>query len=509
MNYIKLSIKNTEPLCISDDSTSQSGQTNCYKYIPGSTIRGYVINILSQNESVFNQYKKELFSEDICFLNAYPTDCTYELMPSLKGFYENKKADGNIQNVVINGKFEEGMKRAGLGQFCRTDVDTIHFCTVESLSSMKIRIGTNDQDQKVFRGEYLPKGYSFIGYIAYKDSVDIDLIERIRECFSDGYALFGKMRSQGFGKCMISAGKAKDDVKPYAFNMMPENDIEGEVYMILLSDMVMRNGQDGEYCGADLDELAKDNMLGVYDLKISHCATSMVTVYGYNTKLGIKMPTVPMYERGSVFHLEFKGKLSKEKMLDLFDKGIGERKNEGFGRVLFLDKDYCKINKKVKFELVVIDEYDTALWLEDEDRKILKVIAKNYYKKQLENAKQQKIPNEVEKHPFLKTKAGTVLSILVNNRFQVDNIANTLELYFGHAVQKETKQNIHKERESSAPFSDYITKILTSQNYGTVVGFDNASIMGFPTSELISDEESKLLVVEYLIDLIKYAGKEI
>lgn len=91
--YIQYVVRNKEPLRIADDSTSQSGQTVTLRYIPGTTIRGYVVNQLAQ-EKDFEQIKAKLFSDDIKYLNAYL--CIKRgtqiraLMPSPKGFYEDK-----------------------------------------------------------------------------------------------------------------------------------------------------------------------------------------------------------------------------------------------------------------------------------------------------------------------------------------------------------------------------------------------------------------------------------
>lgn len=68
--YIKYIIRNKEPLRIADDSTSQSGQTVTLRYIPGTTMRGYIINKMAPS-SDFEQLKEELFSEQVKYLNAY------------------------------------------------------------------------------------------------------------------------------------------------------------------------------------------------------------------------------------------------------------------------------------------------------------------------------------------------------------------------------------------------------------------------------------------------------
>ena len=85
--YIKYIIKNIEPIRIADDSTSQNGQTSALKYIPGTTIRGLVINQLAKTDN-FADIKIDLFSDKVKFLNAYLMVDGKELIPSPKGFYE-------------------------------------------------------------------------------------------------------------------------------------------------------------------------------------------------------------------------------------------------------------------------------------------------------------------------------------------------------------------------------------------------------------------------------------
>ena len=67
--YLRYVIKNIEPLRIADDSISQNGQTATLRYIPGSTIRGLIVNALSKEDD-FEEIKKKLFSLDVRYLNA-------------------------------------------------------------------------------------------------------------------------------------------------------------------------------------------------------------------------------------------------------------------------------------------------------------------------------------------------------------------------------------------------------------------------------------------------------
>lgn len=72
-DYLKIVMRNVEPVRVSDAATSQSGQTMTFRYLPGTAIRGLVINALAA-EPDFEQMKKILFSSRIRYLNAFPTD---------------------------------------------------------------------------------------------------------------------------------------------------------------------------------------------------------------------------------------------------------------------------------------------------------------------------------------------------------------------------------------------------------------------------------------------------
>ncbi len=207
--YLRIVFQNLEPLRISDDGISQGGQTAALRYIPGSALRGVVVNALSHRPD-FESMKKMLLSQEVRYLNAYPLDGERELIPSPLGFYENRverEGKKELENVVISGSFTEGNKRAALGSFCRRDGDCIYYYTPDTGSDLKIRINPEEGGkQGVFRNEYLCAGYMFAGYIA----VDAAALEEvIRDVFQKDMVL-GNARSAGLGKCKIlSCGYAE------------------------------------------------------------------------------------------------------------------------------------------------------------------------------------------------------------------------------------------------------------------------------------------------------------
>ena len=202
MKYLRYHLYNISPVRITDDSRSETGETLAVNYIPGSALRGYLITEIAKDPELFGKFKKELFSDKVHFGNAYLAVDGRALLPSPKGFYEDKtvvSGKKKIENVVINGDFDEGYKRAGLGSFSDLDFSegVIRFYSVPTGSEMRIKLG---KDQNVFRNGFIREGQDFIGTIGFED-------EELGEIFLDALKakmiLIGNSRSAGLGKCRL------------------------------------------------------------------------------------------------------------------------------------------------------------------------------------------------------------------------------------------------------------------------------------------------------------------
>lgn len=498
--YLRIVFQNQEPIRIADDSTSQSGQTITLRYIPGTALRGVVINSLAQ-EPDFETIKKSLFSSKIRFLNAYLTDGERELIPSPKGFYEDKlqrQGKKEIDNVVVAGTFEEGKKRASLGRFCYMEHDCICYYNVDTGSDLKIKI--NGEEQNVFRHEYVCAGYVFTGYIAVDDEA---LKDRIKNIFAGNF-IVGNARSAGLGKCRVIHCEYTDRL-PYE-NYLADGNLEKECYMMLLSNTVMRDAN-GELCGLDCDSLAKK--LEVTDLEIAFCATSTVDVKGYNRTWRTKIPSAVMYEQGSVFHLKYSGILTKEKMRMLCDRGIGIRLNEGFGRVLFL-KEYETIRYKKeqkierKTDAAVVRQYK-------EDQDTLKIAAGCYYRKLLDRKMNAYVvTNPLSKGEISNSQLGILESFTTAYKYDPREAKKFINQYLEHALDKETNHNVQKDRNSIQELRRCVQQIFNTE-LDTLLSVEtkqNESVMGVLKTELLTEEENLGLKLELLTKLIRYDNKK-
>lgn len=499
--YLRYVIRNIEPLRIADDSLSQKEQTATLRYIPGSTIRGLVINSLAK-EADFEEIKETLFSEKVRYLNAYPVKENKELLPSPKGFYEDKtekEGKKEIQNILIPERKKQGtFKRAALGKFSYLDEDCIYYYNVETASDMKIKI---DDKTKMFRSEYIVPNQMFSGYIAVEEE---SLQDRIQEIF-DEMIILGNARSSGMGKCQVKECGYTDSL-PYA-DYKADTDMEENCFMILLSHTVMR-GKNGEYCGIDIECLQKE--MGVSDLTIEKCSTSTVEVNGYNRHIGGRIPSVLMYEQGSVFRLRFSGKLTKENMDRLMDQGIGVRKNEGFGRILFL-KDY----EKIEYKLAGKEEENqigTVSEITAEDKEVLKIAAKGYYRNQIRTAMNRYVvENYFNREKVSNSQLGTLESFTAYYQYSPKEGTDMIKEYLEHAKEKAKKQNKQADLNSISNISKKVNKILDDDLEEVLQLEETAnkdSIMGISKKEIFSWEEFQKMKLQLITALIRYENKK-
>lgn len=511
--YIKYVFENKEPLRIADDSSSQSGQMVTLRYVPGTTIRGYVVNQFAKQAN-FEAIKKDLFSNKVRYLNAYISKKDHELIPSPKGFYEEKGATekSEMLNVTVAGADTSGKKRAALGRYCYLDQNCVHYYNVETGSDLKIKINLeNGEKQNVFRNEYIEPGYQFTGYIAIVVDEDAkeNLITDIQSVFGHEIIL-GNARSSGFGKCRVISCEIIDSL-PYQ-DFMANTDQVGECYMMLLSNTALRNSK-GEICGFDEDSLIDlSEKMQVENLQIEHCATSTVTVRGYNRTWGVKIPSMVAYEQGSVFHLTYDGTLTVEKMKKLMDEGIGVRRNEGFGRILFLKDGYENINSKKPedyFDQTISE--DTLPNLLPDDEKVLRIAARSYYKRMIQRGLQKFVVEKSLKLTASASQLGMLDSIITAHQYDPQNAIRLVRDYLADTEERENNNRTQKQHNSLKADSCFLeTEIFGKriEEIAAASGKKAGYIMGIPVSELVSDEQQDRMKLTLILDLIRFRNKD-
>lgn len=105
-----------------------------------------------------------------------------------------------------------------------------------------------------------------------------------------------------------------------------------ELYLLLLSSLALWNKQ-SEVCGLSKPILGE--LLGVEVTQLES-ATALTERGGYNRTWGCALPSLPMYDSGSVFVITTRTPAKRAVLERLMREGIRLRRNEGFGQILFL-----------------------------------------------------------------------------------------------------------------------------------------------------------------------------
>lgn len=530
MRYLDLEIQNVGPLRIANDDTSQQGQTDTLYYIPGSTIRGLVINSLCKDERQFKKLKKDLFSDKVHFMNAYLMAGGRRLIPSLKGFYEDKavcKGKKEIENVLV-GDVGQGKKRAALGRYCYPEGEDILYGSIAMGEHLSINRGREGK-RTVFRSQYIQKGQSFAGYITFDDSIEEETVTAVREVFSD-YFYIGNSRYSGYGRCRCVREEIKNGI-PYR-ELRSKRD-RSRFYMVLLSNMSMRNNY-GELAGLDLDVLAK--RLFCSSLRLNRCASSVVEVHGYNRAWNGTIPSSVMYEAGSVFCIETKdgSVINKDHFAELEEQGIGIRRNEGFGQVLFLDT-YDRLRYKIPIETK--KNMDRTVSLPDsQETKGKKDTAENRdglkdafcrHKKDVEtdmkiaargimmHRMERAVERYVTDHPLRlpgisSSKLGIVLSVCMELKYSPKEAQEKLMEFVSHSQKKDDKHKRHDGKQRQDALYEYVVSMLKGDLLERLgLHWKDKKIFGVSVSEILCEEELISCKLQLMIRQIRYANREV
>lgn len=514
--YLKIRLKNLDPLRIADDRTSQHGQTGTLRYVPGSALRGYIMSELAKKEETFAAWKSAFFNGQVKFLNAYLTVGEKELIPSLKGFYEDKKVstgEKEIENVlekVLEKKdVSPGFKRASLGSYCYVDGDCICYTGVELSEDININNGRavkkkdpKDDNRNIYRSQYICKGQEFTGYAVLADSVDPALAVRVEELLS-GSVHIGNRRSGGYGTCAAECVELKHTM-PYAGVRTQKN--AAEFSMVLLSSLVMRS-EIGELTGLNLEELAE--RLGCKKLELKCCATSTAQVYGYNRIWKGTIPSANMYEAGSVFCFAADAEIPEERFRQVEAEGLGIRTADGFGQVAFM-AGFGEITKKLAIEKKAgrAEAVEVPSGCEkqlDEDRHLA---ARGLLQHRIERGMERYVVEhvmEVGEASF--SQWGQLASICTVLQYTPEKAEQYLAGFQKDSEKKDNSKKRQDGKERKDSFHRYMRDMANTELF-ELLDISREKILGIPVNQLLDPDEQVRYKLQLMERQIRYANRE-
>lgn len=320
--------------------------TDTRRALPGSAVRGLLLSTLARERPAwFEEHKAQLLGDGVRFLDALPVREEQTAIPTPMGFYEDL---GELRFYsVLTRDAVTGDKRAKLGSYCTLEcgggTPRLRRCTPKTAVALRMRRGNTPEEKAVFCANAIAPGTVLEGYIQLDDP---NLAPELSAAFYD-WAWLGADKFAGYGLCRVAEVAPVRERYGAEFGFAPGDEIPSELYMMLLAPTSMARA--GEPVGLDEEILADLLDLppcegGQKRLEITGCAASTVEQVGFNAAWGCATDTDVMYAPGSVFRLKCILPPEVEALRRLERTGLGMRRGEGCGQVLFL-KDYPRYQK--------------------------------------------------------------------------------------------------------------------------------------------------------------------
>lgn len=294
-------------------------------YIPGSAVRGMVLSWLSREDPQwFEAHKRQLLQETL-FRSALPLADGQLQIPTPMGFYEDREQTRFYS--VLTQEVTAGDKRARLGHYCRPGENgCLQHSSPVMEQSLRITLAEQSRDRQMFTVEAMAAGTVLEGYIRLPDPA---MAPRVARAFRR-WICMGADRYAGSGLCSVE--KLDNQAPDFgAFGYGADAPAENILYLMVVSPTALLSR--GEVCGLTDENISR--LLGV-EARIDRCATGLMKHSGFNRTWQCASAVVSMYAPGSIFRIRCSQAPDSRCLRELEQNGIGIRRTEGCGQVLFL-----------------------------------------------------------------------------------------------------------------------------------------------------------------------------
>ncbi|MBX9685135.1 MAG: hypothetical protein K2X27_00460 [Candidatus Obscuribacterales bacterium] len=339
MKAIKYNVRLLEPLLVRVEGPDPN-TLSCAGFIPGTAIRGALIaqylkllkNGLKSDEETA---RRLFFSNQTCFLNAYPcaTDGRRALpvplsFKTLKHGNESTIYDESAIDEEINEQLKSPSR-----DFCIIDADnaTVRGLGISRTLSVHIDRGStgspDSNDGTVFNVEAMQEGQILSGILICANDKDLEILKQVLKEIRS----LGGSKGGGNGRVSIEAITSLDgkDENLEAESQSPDN---SNIVITLSSHSIWRNFEGLLVNSATSAAGFLSELLGE-QIKIKSSYAQIEQVGGFNRKWRLPLPEEYALSPGTVFVIENPGESCRERLLEFCKTGMGERINEGFGRI--------------------------------------------------------------------------------------------------------------------------------------------------------------------------------
>lgn len=350
MKVLTYEIKLLEPALI----TALAGDPNssiALNYLPGSILRGAIIQKYIQQQKKDNPayqfdptdktIRSLFFDGQTRFLNGYLLDNGQRSLP-VPLSWQCKKAETDTSiydfayedaSVAFPDKTWQGISQP----FCIVADGTVQLLKLKQLTTVHItrdrHIGhqaTEKSEQRsIYRYISLTSGQTFSAAIICSTEQQASILKPLLQ----EETWIGGSRTAGYGRvefCHTTTIEPSDKWREFPTEL-EEGDEQFSITFV--SDALIRDLKSGQYT-VDSETIVEfiQDLFGNVQLREAFLET--VPIGGFNRKWGLPLPQVMAVKMGSVFVFDIQENVDKDKLRRLEQNGLGERRVEGFGRVL-------------------------------------------------------------------------------------------------------------------------------------------------------------------------------
>lgn len=365
MRAVTFTIKLLEPML----ATGLEGDPNSVvslDYVPGSVIRGAIINRYLKRKGhaqldLSNDTEYSLFFNGaVRYLNSYPValqeadnrqERRSRTLPIPLSWYVLKDAEGpendgttDVHDLCFKSP-EEAEEAFGGNPHKPLANSRPFFCffknqIITTRTERRVAVHTQRDPRKgraiedvgqVFSYDSVAAGAGFSGAIIFDDKAEATLVSEVKDLLDDAEIRLGRSRTGGYGRAQITEVSHQDDWQEVTTNL-PITIAAGERFTITLLSNALIRDQHGQY-QADLPVEVLQKYFGVVQPLAYRSHKRAELVGGFNRKWGLPLPQTVSLKAGSVFVFKALTDITQKQFQDLVDRGIGERRVEGFGRI--------------------------------------------------------------------------------------------------------------------------------------------------------------------------------
>lgn len=474
--------------------TSLDGDPNsavAFDYLPGPVLRGMVIaqymrrHALKELDATKPDIQQLFFNGSVRYLNGYllyqgeaestrslPTPLSWQqdkdalLAEEDKKQVKEDKKQPLVYDIVLGTPDDD--EELDLQKAKKPFVAFVEGSMIKLLTpERQINIHTSRDRRKgrstkksgdIYQYEVLSPGQTFQAVILCDNDTDANIIENLltNKNGTPKRTTLGGSRNAGYGRIDIINVQQSDEWLEGQKDWEPSD----KLIVTLTSDLLLRNGQ-GQYTTdvETVEQLLKKQLGCTLSCEQAFVETKIVG--GFNRKWGLPLPQTRAIKMGSTFVFEWPA--NDTELNNLLQKGIGERRAEGFGRFVINWNEYETLEVKGRDD----KESRPVTITDTESIKLAQEMVIRLFRQQLENKLVGVVNQLVKKELPVKNSQLSRLRQIVQNALAMspeEGKKRLLEYLANLDKRTITRNQFNKARMEGEPLLDWLENRMNDQS---------------------------------------------